>query len=142
MASIYLDEDTLKVPGLNFAIISFVGPQGAQKCDHFGLKIRGAFPSYEEASEHAQRLSKVDPNFDVYVVDMYRWCRAPPDPNLIGKKVYNDPTLNRLMESYDEEQQRAKEVFDERKATVMKEGLQVVEEVDGPSSSPENDDHS
>ncbi|GAQ91764.1 hypothetical protein KFL_008480050 [Klebsormidium nitens] len=123
---VYLDEDTLKVPGLAFAIISFVGPQGAQKCDHFGLKIRGAFETYEQASEHAKRLSKVDPAFDVYVVDMYRWISAPPDPNLINKKVYNDPTLNTLMESYEEEQKRAKEIFDERKAIVMKDGLEAL----------------
>ncbi len=128
MASVYLDEDTVKVPGLNFAIISFVGPSNPQKCDKFGLKISGAFETYEQASEHALRLSKVDPTFDVFVTDMYRWVSAPPDANLINKKVYNDPTLNKLMESYEEEQQRAKEVFEERKATVMKEGLEAVEE--------------
>lgn len=125
---VYLDEDTLKVPGVNFAIISFVGPQGAQKCEHFGLKIRGAFETFEQANEHAKRLSKVDPTFDVYIIDMYRWCTAPPNPDLINKKVYNDPTLNTLMQSYEEEQQRAKEVFNERKALVMKEGLGAVEE--------------
>jgi hypothetical protein len=125
---IYLDEDTLKVPGLNFAIISFVDPKGPQKGDHFGLKIRGAFETFEQADEHAKRLSKVDPTFDVYIIDMYRWCTAPPNPDLINKKVYNDPALNTLMQSYEEEQLRAKEVFNERKARVMKDGIGDLEE--------------
>lgn len=125
---VYLDEDPIKVPGCNYAVISFLTPKGPQKCDTFGVKIRGSFDTYDQANAHAQRLAKLDSAFDIYVVDCYRWLTAAPDPNLLDKKVYNNPTLNTLMESYQQEQERAKQLFEERKAKVMAEGLEAVEE--------------
>ncbi|GAQ91694.1 hypothetical protein KFL_008360020 [Klebsormidium nitens] len=116
---LYLDEDPIKVPGIHYSVISFLTPKGPQKCDTFGVKIRGSFDTYDQANAHAQRLAKVDPAFDIYVVDCYRWLTAAPDPNLLDKKVYNNPTLNTLMESYQQEQERAKQLFEERKAKLF-----------------------
>lgn len=130
-----MDEDSIKVPGVNFAVVSFLNPTGAQKSSSFCVKIRGAFDSYEQASAHAQRLAKIDSMFDIYVVDCYRWLNSQPDPNIIDKKVYSDPTLNTLMESYEAEQAKAKQLFEERKAKVMVEGLGSVEE---EKEAPEN----
>ncbi|GAQ93336.1 hypothetical protein KFL_014490020 [Klebsormidium nitens] len=116
---LYLDEDPIRVPGINYSVISFLTPRGPQKCETFGVKVRGSFDTYDQANAHAQRLAKVDPAFDIYVVDCYRWLTAAPDPNLLDKKVYNNPTLNTLMESYQQEQERAKQLFEERKAKLF-----------------------
>lgn len=124
----FLDEDAIRVAGINFAVVSFLNPTGPQKSSSFCVKIRGAFDTYDQASAHAQRLAKIDPLFDIYVVDCYRWLNSQPDPNIIDKKVYQDPTLNTLMQSYTEEQERAKQLFEDRKAKVMVDGLESVEE--------------
>ena len=67
-----LETDYTTVPGQIFACLSIIGPEAPQKNDKFGIKIRGAFATRDEASNHAKRLQKEDPTFDIYVVDMYR----------------------------------------------------------------------
>ncbi len=66
-----LEQDYTTVPGQLYACLSVVGPEAPQKCDKFGIKIRGCFASHAEASCHAKRLQKEDATFDIYVVDMY-----------------------------------------------------------------------
>lgn len=63
-----LDVDPITVLGLQFAAVSFVSPEGQQKADFIGLKIRGAFSSKDEADHHVRRLHAADPAFDIYVV--------------------------------------------------------------------------
>ena len=86
-----LETDTIKVPGLNWACVSFVSPTSNQKCQSIGMKIRGCFDHREEAVEHVKRLIRLDPTFDIFICDMYNWCLVPPDPEKIsdqkGKKI-------------------------------------------------------
>ena len=65
-----LETDYTTVPGQIFACLSVVGPEAPQKNDKFGIKIRGAFATRDEAANHAKRLQKEDPTFDIYVVDI------------------------------------------------------------------------
>jgi hypothetical protein len=55
-----LEQDYTVVPGQLYACLSVVGPECPQKNDKFGIKIRGAFNSREEAASHAKRLQKED----------------------------------------------------------------------------------
>ncbi|GAQ91461.1 hypothetical protein KFL_007890090 [Klebsormidium nitens] len=132
---LYLDEDPLKVSGISFAIVSFATPNGPQKCSTFGLKIRGAFDTLEDANAHVKRLIALDPNFDIFVVDCYRWLRMPPDPEVIDKQIYQDPQLNAIMAGHKDEQLKAKAHFEERKRQVMAEGLDAVAEEGGGGAS-------
>ena len=68
-----LEQDYTTVPGQLFACLSIVGPECPQKNDKFGIKIRGAFNTRDEAASHAKRLQREDSTFDIYVVDMYKW---------------------------------------------------------------------
>ena len=120
-----LATDVLKVPGQNWVLISFVSPNGNQKSDHFGIKIRGVFGEYSEAVEHVKRIIKMDPNFDVFICSMYEWCLAPPNPELLGDKNYQDETLNTMLSEYNKNQIYAKEHFEERKREML---LQAAEE--------------
>ena len=72
-----LEQDYTTVPGQLYACLSVVGPEAPQKNDTFGIKIRGAFASRDEAANHAKRLQKEDTTFDIYVVDMYKWLLIP-----------------------------------------------------------------
>ena len=55
-----LEQDYTTVPGQLYACLSVVGPEAPQKNDKFGIKIRGAFASRDEAAAHAKRLQRED----------------------------------------------------------------------------------
>ena len=119
-----LEQDYTTVPGQIFACISLVGPDCPQKNDKFGLKIRGAFNSRDEAANHAKRLQREDATFDIYVVDMYKWLLIPPDRDHIEDVHYNDEKLEEIMTKYRENQSMAARMFEERKRDMASKPLE------------------
>ena len=114
-----LEQDYTTVPGQLYACLSVVGPEAPQKNDKFGIKIRGAFNSRDEAASHAKRLQKEDATFDIYVVDMYKWLLIPPDPTKIEDVHYTNEKLEELMSGYKENQAQAAHMFAERKRDMV-----------------------
>lgn len=114
-----LEQDYTTVPGQLFACLSVVGPECPQKNDKFGIKIRGAFSTRDEAANHAKRLQKEDATFDIYVVDMYKWLLIPPDPTKIEDAHYTNEKLEELMSGYKENQAQAAKMFNERKRDMV-----------------------
>ena len=114
-----LEQDYTTVPGQLFACLSIVGPEAPQKNDQFGIKIRGAFATRDEAASHAKRLQKEDATFDIYVVDMYKWLLIPPDPTKIEDSHYTNEKLEELMTGYRENQAQAAKMFNERKRDMI-----------------------
>lgn len=112
-----LATDRITVPGQNYALISIVSDRSPQKhrrqwcC----VKIRGVFSTVEDANQHAQRLSQMDPNFDILVVSMYEWLMIPPELDKIEDQVYSDEHLNDLISEYRKVQERTKAEFQLRK---------------------------
>ena len=114
-----LEQDYTTVPGQIFACISLVGPDCPQKTEKFGLKIRGAFNTRDEAASHAKRLQREDATFDIYVVDMYKWLLIPPDNTKIDDVHYGEEKLEEIMSKYKENQAMASKMFEERKRDAM-----------------------
>ena len=110
-----LETDYTTIPGQVFACLSIIGPEAPQRNDKFGIKIRGAFATRDEAAKHAKRLQKEDPTFDIYVVDMYKWLLIPPDPTKIEDVHYTNEKLEEIMTGYKENQSQAARMFNERK---------------------------
>jgi hypothetical protein len=113
-----LETDYTTVPGQIFACLSIIGPEAPQRNDKFGIKIRGAFATRDEAANHAKRLQKEDPTFDIYVVDMYKWLLIPPDPTKIEDVHYTNEKLEEIMTGYKENQSQAARMFNERKSAM------------------------
>jgi hypothetical protein len=99
--------------------LSIVGPDTPQKTDKYGVKIRGAFSTRDEAANHAKRLQAEDPTFDIYVVDMYKWLLIPPDSSKIEDVHYTNEKLEEIMVGYKENQSQAARMFQERKQGMM-----------------------
>lgn len=114
-----LEQDYLTVPGQLFACISFVGPDLPQKNEKLGMKIRGCFPTRDEAAAHAKRLQKEDAIVDIYVVDMYKWLLIPPDREQITDTHYQNEKLEEIMTKYRENQAAAAAMFEKRKRDMM-----------------------
>ena len=110
-----LESDYTTVPGQAFACLSIVGPECPQKNEKFGIKIRGAFGTRDEAATHAKRLQKEDGTFDIYVVDLYKWLLIPPDSDKIEDVHYSNEKLEEIMSGYKENQSQAARMFSERK---------------------------
>jgi len=113
-----LETDYTTVPGQIYACLSVIGPEAPQKNDKFGIKIRGAFATRDEAANHAKRLQREDPTFDIYVVDMYKWLLIPPDPTKIEDVHYTNEKLEEIMTGYKENQSQATRMFNERKEAI------------------------
>ena len=113
-----LETDYTTVPGQVFACISIIGPECPQKNDKFGVKLRGAFGTRDEAARHAKRLQKEDPTFDIYVVEQYKWLLIPPDADKIEDVHYTNEKLEEIMSGYKENQSQAARMFQERKSAL------------------------
>jgi len=114
-----LEQDFLTVPGQIYALISIVGPDQPQKNEKLGMKIRGCFPTKEEAASHAKRLQKEDATVDIYVVDMYKWLLIPPDRDQIDDVHYQNEKLEEIMSKYRQNQREAASHFEKRKRDMM-----------------------
>lgn len=116
----FLKPDSMKIPGQNYALISVVSPQSNQKNDTCGVKIKGVFDTVEEAQHYAKKINQLDPLFDVYLVELYKWLPIPPNADMIQNQEYQDNMLNTIIKSHVEEQQKASAFFEERKLELMK----------------------
>lgn len=79
-----------------------------------GLKIRGVFPSQEEAEMRAKLLREHDPNFDVYVGPVGVWMPWEPDAYKTGRVEFLESQLNELMSKKKENEDTAKDYFNQR----------------------------
>lgn len=79
-----------------------------------GLKVRGVFPTQEEAEMRCKMLRQVDPNHDVYVGPVGLWIPFHPDAYKTGRVEYIEKELNQLMHEKNHNEEQAKMQFDQR----------------------------
>lgn len=79
-----------------------------------GLKIRGSFPSQEEAELRAKIIREMDPHHDVYVGPVGMWMPFNPDAYKTGRVEYLENELNQLMHEKNKNEEEATKEFDAR----------------------------
>lgn len=79
-----------------------------------GLKIRGSYPSQEEAELRCRMLREVDPNHDVYVGPVGLWMPFHPESYKTGRVEYLEDELNQIMHEKNKNESSAKVEFDKR----------------------------
>jgi hypothetical protein len=79
-----------------------------------GLKIRGVYPTLEEAELRCKMLREVDPNHDVYVGPVGMWMPWEPEAYKTGRVEYMEEELNQLMHEKTKNETNAKSAFDQR----------------------------
>tara|TARA_R110002074_G_scaffold136000_4_gene280727 strand:+ start:3226 stop:4170 length:945 start_codon:yes stop_codon:yes gene_type:complete len=86
-----------------------------------GIKVRGVFPTQQEAELRCKMLRQVDPNHDIYVGPVGTWIPFHPEAYKTGKVEYMEETLNELMSEKKKNEDKAKDEFDTRvKETKLK----------------------
>ena len=79
-----------------------------------GIKVRGSFPTQQEAELRCKMLRQIDPNHDVYVGPVGIWVPFHPDAYKTGRVEYMEETLNELMSEKKKNEDVAKDDFDKR----------------------------
>lgn len=94
-----------------------------------GIKVRGVFPTQEEAELRCKMLREVDPNHDVYVGPVGLWVPFHPEAYKTGRVEYLEKELNDLMHEKQKNESKAKEAFDTRVKKSKLEAMQNNQEM-------------
>ena len=79
-----------------------------------GLKIRGSYPTMEEAELRCKMLREVDPNHDIMVGPVGIWMPWDPEAYKTGRVEYMEEELNQLMSEKKKNEVNAKTAFEQR----------------------------
>ena len=80
-----------------------------------GLKIRGSYDTYREATVRAQVLRKKDPNFNVFIGQVGYWLPWDPAAEQIQEQEYQESMLNDLVKKYKENLESRDELYEQVK---------------------------
>ena len=99
-----------------------------------GIKVRGVFPTQQEAEMRCKMLREVDPNHDVYVGPVGVWVPFHPEAYKTGRVEYLEKELNELMQEKTKNEEKAKQAFETRvkesKLQAIKENMDLAEKND------------
>ena len=79
-----------------------------------GLKIRGVYPTQEEAELRCKLLREIDPNHDILVGPVGTWMPWDPEAYKTGRVEYMEEELNQLMHEKQKNESNAKSAFEQR----------------------------
>ena len=89
-----------------------------------GLKVRGIYPTQEEAELRCKMLREVDPHHDVFVGPVGMWMPWDPEAYKTGRVEYLEDELNQLMADKKKNESNAKNSFDERINETKKQAIE------------------
>ena len=96
-----------------------------------GLKVRGVFPTQEEAELKCKKLREFDPNHDIFVGPVGVWIPWHPDAYKTGKIEFMEEELNQLHQEKLKNEAKAKQEFEQRikdtKAKAIQENIKLAE---------------
>ena len=79
-----------------------------------GLKIRGVYPTQEEAELRCKMLREIDSNHDIMVGPVGMWMPWDPESYKTGRVEYMEEELNQLMHEKQKNEANAKTAFEQR----------------------------
>lgn len=89
-----------------------------------GVKVRGSYPSQEEAELRCKLLRELDPNHDVFVGPVGTWMPWEPEAYRTGRVEYLNDELNQLMHEKNKNEKQAKREFEKRVADAKKKAIE------------------
>jgi hypothetical protein len=88
-----------------------------------GLKVRGVYPTLEEAELRCKMLREIDPNHDVFVGPVGLWMPWDPEAYKTGRVEYIEDELNQLMQEKVKNESFAKSAFEQRVKETKKKAI-------------------
>jgi hypothetical protein len=119
------ENDKLKKSGIEDDYKNFMDKQEDKLNEQFGrehafqtsvrgLKVRGVFPTQEEAEMKSKKLREQDPNHDIFVGPVGIWVPWDPDAYKTGRVEHLEEELNALHKEKLKNEEMAKKEFEER----------------------------
>lgn len=133
----FLFEDP-PIANQKFALISIVGPHMQQKCDVWGIKIRGVADTKEKAIAMSRKLNNIDPDYDIYTTEVGKFFPLVVDPEEIQDQVHANAQLNEMIKTYKTNKEQANEHFFERKNQMIKEAVREGKNQEELANKPEH----
>ena len=88
------------------------------------VKIRGVYPSEEEANLRCKLLRESDPTHNIHVGPVGTWLLWDPEAYKTGRVEYMDDELNQLMHEKQKNETNAKSSFDQRLKDAKREAIE------------------
>lgn len=88
-----------------------------------GIKIRGVYPTLEEAELRSKMLREIDPSHDVFVGPVGLWMPWHPEAYKTGRVEYLEEELNQLMHEKTKNETFAKSAFEQRVKDTKKKAI-------------------
>jgi hypothetical protein len=89
-----------------------------------GLKVRGVFPTQEEAELKCKKIRDLDPNHDILVGPVGVWLPWDPDAYKTGRIEFMEDELNQLHSEKMKNEAKAKEEFEKRVKEAKKKAIE------------------
>jgi hypothetical protein len=89
-----------------------------------GLKVRGVFPTQDEAELKCKKLREYDPNHDIYVGPVGIWIPWDPDAYKTGRVEFMEDELNQLHQEKIKNEEKAKQEFERRIKETKKKAIE------------------
>ncbi len=89
-----------------------------------GIKIRGSYPTIEEAELRCKLLREIDSNHDIFVGPVGMWMPWEPEAYKTGRVEYMEEELNQLMSEKQKNESSAKMAFDQRVKETKKKAIE------------------
>jgi len=128
------ESDKLKKSGIEDDYKNFMDKQEEKLTEQFGrehafqtsvrgLKVRGVFPTQEEAETKCKKLREHDPNHDILVGPIGVWMPWDPEAYKTGRVEYLEEELNALHKEKMKNEELAKQQFEERVRETKKKAI-------------------
>lgn len=89
-----------------------------------GMKVRGVYPTLEEAELRCKMLREMDPSHDVFVGPVGLWMPWHPEAYKTGRVEYLEDELNQMMHEKTQNETFAKAAFDQRVKDTKKKAME------------------
>jgi uncharacterized protein YeaO (DUF488 family) len=89
-----------------------------------GVKVRGSYPTQEEAELRAKLLREIDSDHNIFVGPVGLWLPWDPEPAQTERVEYSEELLNQLMHEKKKNEEYAKIAFEERKQEQKKKAIE------------------
>lgn len=128
------ESDKLKKSGIEDDYKNFMDKQEEKLNEQFsrdhafqtsvrGLKVRGVFPTQEEAEMKCKKLREQDPSHDIFVGPVGIWVPWDPDAYKTGRVEHLEAELNALHKEKLKNEEMAKKEFEERVRETKKKAI-------------------
>lgn len=94
-----------------YFLVSFLSPEGIMNCNVRAFKVRGVFPTEEEAMEYAKEIEKEDIYFKIYCGEVGKWLDFDPPSNKVEREVSSNPNHQKFLNAQNKQRMETMNVL-------------------------------